>query len=207
MSLTTRLFKVSGSKIQSLYIADTGLQFSSNYIASSEDEFIDFWNKKLSLATKVEVQFEKIKSVTKEDSGKEIIIKYKAFVGIPSECEFSFDNAYDVEVLFNYLEKEQYFARTEEHLTPIKAVIRYAIGFVFALAFIIFCYYEAIAITNGTTDEPSSGKAQLFMRLIGFLGDKGVLALGFAGLSYIGYKIVTRFKNPPQQTKLLPPMG
>jgi hypothetical protein len=207
MSLTKRLFKVSGSKIQSLYIADTGLQFSSNYIADSEAEFVDFWNKKLSLATKVDVPFDKIKSITKENTGKEIMIKYKTFVGIPAECEFSFENADDMEILFTYLVKEQYFTQTEERLTPIKAVIRYAIGFVFSLAFIIFCYYEAIAIANGTAEEPSSGKAKLFMHLIGFLGDKGVLAIGIAGLTYIGYKIVTRFKNPPTQTKLLPPMG
>lgn len=207
MSLTTRLFKVSGSKIQSLYIADTGLQFSSNYVAKSEEEFIEFWNKKITLATKVDVPFDKIKSVTKEDAGKEIMIKYKAALGIGQECEFSFNNDTDVEVLFNHLTTTQYFTRSEERLTPFKAVLRYSLSFAFVVAITIFCYYEAMAIANGKADEPSGGKAKLFMGLIGFLGDKGVLVVGIAILGYLGFKIVTRFKNPPQQTKLLPPMS
>lgn len=206
MSLTTRLFEVSGSKIQSLYIADSGLRFSSNKY-DSEDDFEQSWGKTLTLATKVDVPFDKIKSVTKEDAGKEILIKYKAALGIGTDCEFSFDDNANVEVLFNHLQTEQYFTRSEEQLSPFGAIWKHLLGFAFVAGVTVFSYYQAVAISNGTATEPSSRRGRSFMALIGMLGDKGVLAIGIAIAAYIGYKIVTRFKNPPTQTKLLPPMG
>ncbi|MFC4230889.1 hypothetical protein ACFOW1_03230 [Parasediminibacterium paludis] len=206
MSLTTRLFKVSGSKIQSLYIADSGLHFSSNKFDAEED-FEQSWGKTLTLATKIEIPFDKIKSVTKEDAAKELSIKYKAVLGIGSDCEFSFVDNSNVEVLFNHLQAEHYFTRSEAQLSPFGAIWKHLLGLALVAGVTVFSYNEALAMANGAAYEPSTGRARLFMRLIELLGDKGVLVVGIAIAGYIGYKLVTRFKNPPIQIKLLPPMG
>ncbi len=207
MSLTTRLFKVSGSNIQSLYIADTGLQFSSKKLPASEDEFIQLWNKKMTLTTQTEVPFDKIKTITKENTGSDITLEYKATLGIGSEIVFSFNDAADEEALFNYLAKNQYFTRSEEQLSPINAALGYGVGLVITVGATIFCYYQALAIANGTASEPRGRRARGFMKLMGFLGDKGVLVIGIGIAGFIAYKLINRYKNPPQETKLLPPLN
>ena len=70
-----------------------------------------------------------------------------------------------------------------------------------------FLLSPANAIANGTVEEAHNGKSRLFNALIGILGDKGVLAVGALIACYLLYKIWLRFKNPPNQTKFLPPKG
>ncbi len=77
----------------------------------------------MSIATKVEIKYESIKSVEKEDNDNDILIKYKAFLGFPMHCEFSFSDKNDYETFFTFLEKERYFTKFHEDLTPFKAVL------------------------------------------------------------------------------------
>lgn len=199
-----RVFSIEGNKIKSFIAGENSLMFSSQTFDTVE-EFTNAWEKKLSLATKVEVKYDAIKSIKKDDDDNEVFINYKTFVGIPSNCVFSFKDAADYDVFYNFLEKERYFSKTYEKLTPFKAILNYFIGLVITIAITIFSYYEAIAIANGTAEEAHSGKSRMFNYIVELLGDKGVLAVGGAISFYIIYKIWTRFSNPPHQLKFLPP--
>jgi hypothetical protein len=202
--MTNKVFAISGNKIASLVIAENSLMFSSQTFNSVED-FMEGWNKKLSLATKVEIKYESIKSVKKEDTDNDVLIKYKSFIGIPSDCEFSFSDINDYETFFTFLQKERYFSKTHEVLTPFKAILNYLIGLAITIGITIFAYFEALKIADGTIEEAHSSKTRLFNNIVELLGDKGVLAVGVLGTCYLLYKIWTRFKNPPNQLKLLPP--
>ncbi len=204
--MLNQVFSISGNKIASLVADADALKFSSSGF-TSVDEFLTSFGKKLSLATKVEIKYDTIKSIQKEDKDKTIAIKYKGLGGITNSCEFSFNNESDYEVFFSYLEKERYFKRTAETLTPFKAISSYLLGLALTIAITAFCYYEAINIENGSLEEAGNRKARAFNALIGLLGDKGVLAVGVLIVCYLGYKIWTRFKNPPTQTKFIAPNG
>ena len=202
--MTNKVFAINGNKIASLAIGENSLMFSSQTFNSIED-FMEGWNKKLSLATKVEIKYESIKSVKKEDTDNDVLIKYKSFIGLPSDCEFSFSDINDYETFFTFLQKERYFSKTHEVLTPFKAILNYLIGLAITIGITIFAYFEALKIADGTIEEAHSSKTRLFNNIVELLGDKGVLAVGALGTCYLLYKIWTRFKNLPNQLKLLPP--
>ena len=202
--MLNQVFAINGNKISS-FVADTdSLKFSSSSF-DSMDEFLTSFGKKLSLATKVEIKYDSIKAVQKEDNDKTVAIKYKGIGGITSSCEFSFNNEADYEAFFNYLEKERYFKRTNETLTPFKAIRGYILGLLLTIGLTIFAYYQAIGIANGTLEDSGNRKTRLFNALVGLLGDKGVLAVGAAIAAYLVYKIWSRYSNPPNQLKLMPP--
>ncbi len=73
------------------------------------------------------------------------------------------------------------------------------------MAFTVFTYNQAIEIANGTVEEATDWKARLFNYIVGLIGDKGILIGGTLILAYLIYKTWTRFSNPPNQIKLLPP--
>lgn len=199
-----KVFSISGNKISSFIADENSLKFSSKNFGTV-DSFLEAWDKKLTLANKVEIKYDSIKSITKEDNSREIKIKYKAWAGVPSDCEFSFTDNNDYEVFFNFLKKDRYFTRIHEAMTPFKAMRGYLIGLLFTIGFTIFTYYEAIAIANGTAEEPSSSKSKLFHHFIGFIGDKGVLVIGILIACFLLYKTWQRFSNPPNRTRFLPP--
>jgi hypothetical protein len=198
-----KVFAITGNKISSFIADEDSLKFS-NQKFNTVPEFRDAWNKKLSLATKLEVKYESIKSVRKEDNDQNIIIKYKTWAGITGDCEFSFLNSIDYEIFFNFLEKDRFFTRTHGTLTPFKATRNYLIGLLATIGFTIFIYYQALDIANGTVEEASSGKVRTFNYLIGLLGDKGVIAVGALITCFLLYKIWTRFSNPPGLTRFSP---
>lgn len=59
--------------------------FSSQSFSSVE-KFLEAWEKKLSLATKLEIKLNSIKSIRKEDNNENIIINYTGLIGLPSQC-------------------------------------------------------------------------------------------------------------------------
>ncbi len=202
--MTDKVFSITGNKISSFIIDENSLKFSSQN-HNSYTEFQDAWNKKLSLATKVEVKYETIKSIEKEENDDDILIKYKTFASIPMDCEFSFTDKKDYEIFFDYFIKNQFYQKTNETLTPFRAIRNHLIGLIAIIGITIFSYYEAIAIVNGTVEEALSGKARLFNYVVGLLGDKGVIAVGIVISGYLLFKIWTRYKNPPNQVRLVPP--
>jgi hypothetical protein len=199
-----KVFSISGNKISAFILDENSLKFSSS---SSEtvDTFREAFAKKLSLATKVEIKYDTIKSIKKEDNDKDVLIKYKTVVGIPSDCEFSFNDPADYETFFSFFEKGRYFTRTHETLTPFRAIRNYLIGLVATIGFTVFTYYQAIEIANGTVEEATSGKVRTFNYVVGLLSNKGVLAIGVTISTYLIFKIWKRFSNPPNQIRLLPP--
>lgn len=198
-----KVFPVIGNKISSFIIGDNALQFSSKKFATV-DEFREAWAKKISLATKVEVKYDKISSIKKEENESKVLIKYKTWAGIPAECEFSFIDQDDYEVLFNFLERERYFSRIYETLSPFRSIINYLVGLAITISITIFAYYQAVKIANGTEGETARGKARLFNFIVGKLGDKGVIAVGTLISCYLLFKAWKRFSNPPNQVRFLP---
>ena len=201
--MTNSIFKVDGKKIETLLLGEKALMFSSQSL-QTEEEFNKAWSKTLTLATKTEIKYDSIKSVTKEDSEETILIKYKGALGVPNECEFSFPAQSDCEAFFSFLEKEQYFRRTDERISPVKSATPYIIGLAVTIAITLFAHFQAVDIANGTADESGSRKTRAFMNIIGLIGDKGVWTIGILVSCFIAYKIWKRFKNPPVQTKFLP---
>jgi hypothetical protein len=202
--MTNRLFAVSGNKISSLLIDDDSLKFSSSKFTSA-DEFREGWNKKISLSTKTEVKFDKIKSVRKEENDEDIMIKYKTVVGVTGECEFKFENQSDNYVFFDYLQKVQLYQKVNEKLSPFKAIKGFLTGLGITIAIIVFCYFHALDMANGTAEESHSGKGRMLNKIVEILGDKGVLIVGGAITAYLIYQIYKRYKNPPNMVSLLPP--
>jgi hypothetical protein len=202
--MNNSVFSITGDKLSSFIVDGDSLKFSSQKF-STQGEFLEAWGRKLSLANKVEIKFDSIKLIKKEDNDKDILVKYKTWASIPSEIEFAFDLEEDNETFFNYLQKERYFSRTYESLTAFKAIRGYAVGLIFTIAVTVFCYYQAIELENGTASGPTSGKARIFNLIVGTIGDKGVIIVGGLIVSFLLYKVWSRFSNPPHQTKLLPP--
>ena len=67
--MVDKVFSISGNKISAFILDENSLKFSSS---SSEtvDTFREAFAKKLSLATKVEIKYDTIKSIKKEDNDK-----------------------------------------------------------------------------------------------------------------------------------------
>jgi hypothetical protein len=203
MSMTDVVLKVNGKNVESLVLSEKALLFSSKSY-QTVDDFHQAWAKTLTLATRTEIEYDAIKSVTKEDSEETILIKYKGKLGIPSECEFSFPSKGDQDAFFNFLEHEQYFRRVDERLSPLLAAKPYLIGLIITIGITFLAHYQATSIANGTAEVARRGKARLFNTIIGLIGDNGVWAIGALVTCYFVYKTWSRFTNPPGQTKFFP---
>lgn len=200
-----KVFLITGNKISAFIADEESLKFSSSTSDTNINNFRESFAKKLSLSKKIEIKYDSIKSIKKEDNDDDILIKYKSFAGMPGNCEFSFSNKNDQDTFFTYLEKERYFTKTKETLTPFKAIINYLIGLIVTIGLTVFSYFQALQIANGTADQITSRKGRVYQNIVSMLGDKGVILVGTAISVFLIYKIWTRFKNPPTQVKLIPP--
>lgn len=200
-----KVYSILGSKVSSFIADEDALKFSSAKSITNYDSFKESFAKKLSLDMKIEIKYASIKSIKKEDNDKEILIIYKAIFGIPGKCEFSFIDLADYETFFNYLEKEQYFTRIYETLTPIKAIINYLFGLLITIYLTILGFFQASNIGDVAKEPTYSVQMKQFNDIVGFLGVKGVLAVGIIIMGYLFFKILKRYKNPPNQVKFIPP--
>lgn len=202
-----KVFPISGNKISSFIADDDALKFSSSTSETTVDSFKESFAKKLSLATKIEIKYDSIKSIKKEDNDLEVLIKYKNFVGLPIDFEFSFADPTDCDTFFTFLERERFFTKINEVLTPFKAIRNYLIGLFATIGFTIFTYYQAIEISKGNAEEAHSWKVRLFNYVARLLGEKGILAIGVILSGFLLYIIWKRYKNPPNQIKFIPSNG
>ncbi len=207
MSVLNQVIPVSGEKIESLLMNDNALQLLSSTQASVE-EFNAAWTKTLSLATKTEIAYESIKTITKEDGEDNIVIKYKGTMGMPSESQITFTNPTDLDAFFTFFQENKGFTRTDEALSPFKSALPYIFGLAITLGATAFGYYMADAAEHGEPEPDGntrSARKGRFVRMIAeTLGTKGVLLLGLAISAYVVYMILQRYKKPPVQTKLVP---
>lgn len=211
MNTPDNVFTVAGQKISSMIFTTGSLRFSSALFQSKND-FEEAWARKLSLATKVEIPYDKIRSVSREIPGSGIKIKYKGVAGLPSEIIFSYPDPQHTDLLFAYLKDVLFFQKSEGQLSPWKATSPYIVGMAITLAIVIFCHYQVPGLTDPdglakADAEAHSGKVRLFNHLISALGYKGVWAVGLAICGYIGYKIWQRWTNPPNHQTFLPQNG
>ncbi|RZL09000.1 MAG: hypothetical protein EOO62_14530 [Hymenobacter sp.] len=206
--MLNRVFDITGNKIASLLPGEDALLFSGQSFDSFDttaEEFRAAWDKKLSLNTKIKVRYDAIKSIKKDDDEAEVLVAYKTFLGLPTNVQFTFNDPAAYDVFFAFLQKERYFTQQYEQLSPLKAITNYLIGLAAVLAFTAFAYSEALKIAAGTVAPARNGKEALFNNVVGFLGDKGVLALGSLGLVYLGYQAWRRYTLPPHRLLFLPP--
>ncbi len=203
--MTERVFLVTAGKMTSFIIDENIIKFSSHKATSLVD-FHEAWNKKITLAKKHEVKLDSIRSIKKEENDDDVTIKYKNFAGINSAMVLSFQEPSDCDLFFNYFEKQHFFQRTNETLSPTKAIKNYVIGLVVAIGITIFSYFEAVKIGNSTADvEIHSRKGRFYHNIIGMIGENGVLLIGGLISKFIIYTIWTRYKNPPTQIVLTAP--
>lgn len=198
--MNNRLFKISGNKVNTLLLADDALRMSSGSFDCVE-EFERAWAKKLTLATKLQIRYDSIRSITQEDQEVKFRVTYRTWAGFPSESEFCLLSADDYETFYEFLEKELYFVKTHETMLPFRAISRHLLGLAFVVVLTAGVAYVAVDIGRGVKDESGDLKGQVFDYVVGLLGVKGVVAIGGAISCYILYQIWLRFRNPPDRVK------
>lgn len=204
--MTEKVFSINGFKSSCFIIDENSIKFSSQNHTSYSD-FTASWNRNVSFANKSEISLNKIKSIKKEEGGKRIVINYKNSLGITTDGAFIFNDESDVEVFFGFLEKEKTFAKTLIGLSPIKAIRNYIFWLLVTIASSIFAYFYAAAVENGTTEIKHSRRNGLFNILVQTLGSEGIIIVGAIITIYFTYKIGGRYKNPPKQIVLVPPLS
>lgn len=197
--MNEQLFSVKGEKISTLLLGEESLKLSSNDAASVE-KFHESWSKKISLATKTEIKYDAITLVKQEVGDEDVSVKYKATIG--REAKFAFASEADREAFYLFLESEKGFFRSNQELTPFKAISGQLIALVVVMAITGFAYYQALEIAAGTASEGGTRKSRLFNSIVETLGDKGVLLAGAAISAFIGYGIWKRYSNPPSELRL-----
>lgn len=202
--MNNQVFIITGHKISSMIIDDTSIKFSSKKFTTHE-AFIEDWNKKMSLANKLEVKLDTIKEIYKEENDDEIAIKYKSWKGAfalskYAEVAFSFENGENNEPFFNYFIKKHYYHKKQEKLSPFQAIRSYIFGLLFIIGLTYLGYTESIAPTEG-----GGIKGRAFRVIIELLGTKGVITVGLLSAAYILYTIWKRYINPPHETKIIAP--
>lgn len=209
MSISNQVFKISGEKAESLVIAENALQIMSSAY-NDINSFNEAWNKKITLVTKAEIKFDTIKSITQEDGENDIVVKYKGMAGIGSERKFSFDNPSDLADFYAFFQQEKGYTRTDENLSPIKAITPSLLGLAITIAVTLYGYTQAASMAAGTYVASEGGsrgarRGRFLDSIFGMLGTTGVLLVGIAISAYFGYTIWNRYKNPPVQIKLSNP--
>ncbi|HQS55278.1 MAG: hypothetical protein B7Y15_08620 [Bacteroidetes bacterium 24-39-8] len=199
-----KVFPISSKKLSAFILDEYSIKFSSQR-KESFDSFKDEFEKKLTLASKEEVKYDQIKSITKDEDEQELILSFKSSLGLTNELAFNFSNPSDYEICLTYLEKERYFTRSYIHLSPFAAIRLLAFWLIFTIGFTIFSHYQAIDIEAQGVDPNETGKRKSFSMLIYILGDSGVLAIGALVSTFFAYKIWKRYSNPPRQMRLMPP--
>lgn len=198
-----KVFPITSKKLSAFIVDEQSILFSSQR-KNSFDAFKEEFAKKITLATKHEVKYEEIISITKEESEFDLHLSYKGTLGITNELEFTFSNADDYEVFLTYLEQKRFFTRTYETLSPFNAIRSQLIWLFISILITIFSYDRAIDIAEEGVDESARGRFRLYSYLIEFLGDKGVIAVGSIVIMYLGYNIWKRYSNPPRQMRMMP---
>jgi len=198
-----KVFPITSKKLSAFIVDDQRILFSSQR-KDSFNAFKEEFAKKITLATKHEVKYEDIISITKEEAEFDLHLTYKGALGITNELEFTFSKSDDYEVFLTYLEQKRFFTRTYETLSPFNAIRSQLIWLFLSILGTIFFYDRAIDIAKEGVDESERGKVRVLNYLIEFLGDKGVIAVGAIVIIYLGYNIWKRYTNPPRQMRLMP---
>jgi hypothetical protein len=204
MRIENTVIKISGDKLGALLVTEDSMLFSSQYCVSPE-EFKINWNKKLSLAITFNVKYAKVKSVVKNDDEPEVKVNYRSIINVPSQLEFTFNEKVEEKIFFTYLEKEQYFIKNQFRLSKFKAILPYLLGILLVVLSVAVSHYSLTDLQVEKVYVKPDSKTMLFNKLISYLGFKGIWAIGILISIFIITKITKRFKNPPQQTKLIPP--
>lgn len=208
MSISNNVIKISGSNVERMVLGENAIQLMSKS-GETLEEFNETWNKTMTLATKREIKYNSIKSITKEEGEDELEIKYKGIAGVANSEKLSFLESNDKDEFYNFLQSEKGFLKTEEKMSPIKSALPYLGGLALTLFLTAFGYYQSIELATGNAVElegysRAARRERFFNSIIETLGTNGVLLLGIAISAYTAYMIWKRYKNPPVQTQFMP---
>ena len=208
MSISNKVIKISGSNVERMVLGENAIQLMSKS-GETLEEFNETWNKTMTLATKREIKYNSIKSITKEEGEDELKIKYKGIAGVANSEKLSFLESNDKDEFYNFLQSEKGFLKTEEKMLPIKSALPYLGGLALTLFLTAFGYYQSIELATGNAVElegysRAARRERFFNSIIETLGTNGVLLLGIAISAYTAYMIWKRYKNPPVQTQFMP---
>ena len=208
MSISNKVIKISGSNVERMVLGENAIQLMSKS-GETLEEFNETWNKTMTMATKREIKYNSIKSITKEEGEDELKIKYKGIAGVANSEKLSFLESNDKDEFYNFLQSEKGFLKTEEKMSPIKSALPYLGGLALTLFLTAFGYYQSIELATGNAVElegysRAARRERFFNSIIETLGTNGVLLLGIAISAYTAYMIWKRYKNPPVQTQFMP---
>ena len=208
MNISNKGIKISGSNVERIELGENAIHLMSKS-GETLEEFNETWNKTMTLATKREIKYNSIKSITKEEGEDELEIKYKGIAGVANSEKLSFLESNDKDEFYNFLQSEKGFLKTEEKMSPIKSALPYLGGLALTLFLTAFGYYQSIELATGNAVElegysRAARRERFFNSIIETLGTNGVLLLGIAISAYTAYMIWKRYKNPPVQTQFMP---
>ena len=195
-----KLYQANGNKISSLLVSGNSFKFSSASFQNIES-FKTSYDKKLSLSTKLEIPFDKVKYITKEEKSDTIVIHYKSKTTIPMACEFTLNNTGEFEQFTQQLENDLGLKQIKEVKSPFKAGFPNLFIGLFIAAFTWLGYYRLEEINNGTALAATSGKSRLFDQIVTLLGTNALLVIGGGLTVFFIVKAAMRFSNPPNETK------
>lgn len=200
-----RFFAVHGYNISSLIIDRISLKFSRKSFNSTR-KFNKWWNNNIALSSKKEIEYDSIRSITKEEDDDEVTIFYRSFNIVPNVCRFSFDNQSDITIFFDFLTKEKNFQQSSATSTPFQAIKGYLKGLMITIILSAFFYILASPFSAvGTIYEAKNENEELFLEVLGMVGVEGILLIGTAVSLYILYRIVSRLNHLPTLITLIPP--
>jgi len=173
---SNKIYFVNGEDCRCFVITNEALLFSNKKFYHIDD-FNEAWAKRGWFSGKNEIRFNNIKHVMKEAPGKTVYIRYNSVWGTTAEViSFTFTNEEDFEEFATYLEKEQFFKRSEKQLSRLAAATSPFIAVAIFSVFILFQY--------GKYTHPDA------------------FDLGWLIPAYLLYLTLKRFFKPPVEIKL-----
>lgn len=204
MKLASQLFEIRTEDYSSLLAGEESFRISRSSYPSVPD-FEEGWGRRFTKDYSTEISYSAIVSVTKETAQNTVCINYTTGIGLLNSFIFAFCDENDCGRLFHCLEENLGMKRTDERLSPLKALSPYLVGIFITLAVTLLACFKAADIENGEQSEGTE-KQKRFFYMLQTLGPEGVLVLGLLITAYLVYKISEGYSNAPVLMKFLPVM-
>jgi hypothetical protein len=195
ISVEPLFLSVEGQKSKYMLVESDAITLL-NYNAKSVEDFHEKYRKYRFIYSGRRIPWWKVISVKMEENTQEIKLTRSGML-IPASEEMTFLHAHDLRAFLQVLEKQFYFTRTRQQLTPWQAVrpMWWFIGF--TLLVTVFSYYELGEMEQPDYTPGSNSKSLIFEAAIRFLGKGGVLGVGISVLTFVGIRWRRRFLDPP----------
>ncbi|MFN8437644.1 MAG: hypothetical protein U0V72_08390 [Cytophagales bacterium] len=199
-----KLFKlINKDSWKSLYVDSEKIYLSSKAFTDS-DAFVKHFPEKGILApSKDSFAINRVHRLEYMEGSSDLILQFGS-----EKRTLNFDHQYALEDFVTYISEKRGLVCDKVAQSRLMGFLP-SLGIIgFALLASGFLYYYASVSANGETIElTGSGKTKLFTLLIiklsGFLGTNGSLALGIVGLLWGSYQVFNEYKNPTILFKII----